>query len=88
MSRGQRVAQEISLIRSALAQQGDRLQKLPRQAVWVIHLSNGKSYRLTYQPIPVSAWALHPPDNDASWLLGTIDRALNNQADSSNGRGA
>jgi len=55
MSRGQRVAQEISLIRSALAQQGDRLQKQPKQAVWVIHLHSGKSYRLTYQPIPVSA---------------------------------
>lgn len=79
MSRGQRVAQEISLIRTALAQQGDRLQKQPKQAVWVIHLHNGKSYRLTYQPAPISAWSLHPPDSDASRLLGVIDRTLNSR---------
>ena len=67
---------DIKLIRAAITEQGDRLQKLPRQAVWVIHRQNGKSYRLTYQPAPLSAWALHPPDSEASQLLGVIDRAL------------
>lgn len=67
---------DINLIRAAITEQGDRLQKLPRQAVWVIHRPNGKSYRLTYQPAPLSGWAIHPPDSDASHLLGVIDRAL------------
>ncbi len=77
MSQGQRIIEQIKLIRSALIQQGDRIQKLPRQAVWLIH-HNGKSYRLTYQPAPIAAWSLHPPDSNASQLLGIIDRALNN----------
>lgn len=86
MSRGQRVLQEINLIRSALGQQGYRLQKQPRQAVWVIHLSDGKSYRLTYQPDPINAWSLHPPDSEASQLLGIIERALNPQSTTSRSR--
>lgn len=76
MSQGQRIAQDIILIRSALLEQGYRLQKQPRQAVWVIHLTDGTTYRLTYQPAPISAWSLHPPDRNASHLLGLIDRAL------------
>ncbi|NEP19808.1 MAG: hypothetical protein F6J97_23465 [Leptolyngbya sp. SIO4C1] len=76
MSRGQKVAAEIELIRAALAEEGDRLQKLPKQATWIIHRHNGKPYRLTYQPAPISAWALHPPDSEASYLLGVIDRVL------------
>ena len=82
MNQGQRVIAEIKLIRSALKQQSDRIQKLPRQAVWVIYHHSGKSYRLTYQPVPISAWSLHPPDNNASRLLGVIDQALNNLATS------
>lgn len=80
MSRGQQVAQEVSLIRAALVEQGYRLQKQPRQAVWVIHLTNDKSYKLTYQPAPFNAWLLHPPDREASHLLGIIDRTLNNRS--------
>ncbi|GAB4375268.1 MAG: hypothetical protein Kow00121_20810 [Elainellaceae cyanobacterium] len=76
MSQGQRIAQEVGLIRSALAEQGYRLQKQPKQAVWVLHLNDSKSYRLTYQPAPINAWSLHPPDREASQLLGLIDRAL------------
>lgn len=86
MSRGQHIVEEIKLIRSALVQQGNRLQKQPKQAVWVVHLGNGKSYRLTYQPAPISAWSLHPPDSEASRLLGMIDRALSHQSIVSNGR--
>lgn len=81
MSRGQQVREEIKLIRAALAQQGDSLRKQPRQAVWMIHRSNGKSYRLTYQPSPLNTWSLHPPDHEASQLLGLIDRALNHKLD-------
>jgi hypothetical protein len=88
VSRGQHIVEEIKLIRSVLVQQGSRLQKQPKQAVWVIHLPNGKSYRLTYQPAPISAWSLHPPDSKASCLLGLIDRALNNQSIVSSGRRA
>ena len=88
MSRGQQVAQEINLIRNALAQQGDRLQKQPKQAVWIIYLHSGKSYRLAYQPAPINAWSLHPPDSDASRLLGVIDRALNSQIGTNFGKQA
>ena len=84
MNQGQRIVAEIKLIRSALVEQDDRIQKLPRQAVWVIHHKNGTAYRLTYQPAPISAWSLHPPDGNASRLLGVIDRALNNQVATSN----
>lgn len=76
MSQGRQILADIKLIRAAITEQGDRLQKLPRQAVWVIHRPSGKSYRLTYQPAPLSGWAIHPPDSDASYLLGVIDRAL------------
>ena len=88
MNQGQRLIAEIKLIRSALKQQGDRIQKLPRQAIWVIYHHNGKSYRLTYQPVPISAWSLHPPDNNASCLLGVIDQALNNHLATSDRRRA
>ena len=77
MSQGHRVMADIKRIRAALGQQGDRLQKLPRQAVWIVHRKSGKSYRLTYLPIPLNAWALHPTDREASELLGKIERALN-----------
>ena len=88
MSQGQQVMADIKLIRAALAEQSlakpmqstYRLQKLPRQAVWIIHSSNGNSYRLTFQLAPLNTWAIHPPDSEASYLLGLIDRALNPQS--------
>jgi hypothetical protein len=70
---------EIALIRAALAQQGDRLQKLPRQAVWLVHRGNGKDYRLTYQPTPINAWTLFPTDREAADLLGLIEETLKPQ---------
>jgi hypothetical protein len=76
VSQGQRVMAEIGMIRAALAQQGDRLQKLPRQAVWLVHRSSGKDYRLTYQPTPINAWALFPTDREAADLLGLIEETL------------
>jgi hypothetical protein len=76
VSQEQRVMAEIGLIRAALAQQGDRLQKLPRQAVWLVHRSNGKDYRLTYQPTPINAWMLFPTDREAADLQGLIEETL------------
>lgn len=83
VSRGQRIAAEINCIRIAMKEQGYRIQKQPKQAVWVIYLNKDRSYRLTYQPAPINAWSLHPPDSEASRLLGIIQRALVNQPSSS-----
>ena len=70
---------DIKRIRVALAKPGQgsyRLQKRPRQAVWLVYGRGGKTYRLTFQPAPINAWTLHPPDREASELLGKIERAL------------
>ncbi len=79
MSQGHRIMADIKQIRAALAEPGQgsyRLQKLPRQAVWLVHGRNSKTYRLTFQPAPINAWTLHPPDREASELLGKIEQAL------------
>ena len=79
MSQGHRIMADIKRIRAVLATPGQgsyRLQKLPRQAVWLVHCRNNKAYRLTFQPAPINAWILHPPDRDASELLGKIEQAL------------
>ena len=79
MSQGHRIMADIKHIRAALATPGQgsyRLQKLPRQAVWLVHGRNSKTYRLTFQPAPINAWTLHPPDREASELLGKIEQAL------------
>jgi hypothetical protein len=83
VSQGQRIVEEIKQIRMALAQGGSRLQKQPKQAAWVIHLSSGKSYRLTYQPAPINAWSLYPIDREASHLLSVIEQALHSQSTTS-----
>jgi hypothetical protein len=88
VSQGQKVIAEIKLIRAALAEEAlakpgqiaYQMQKLPRQAVWVIHQSNDKSYRLTYQPAPLNAWSLYPPDSESFQLLDLIDQALRHQS--------
>lgn len=77
MSQGQKVMAEIKLIRAALTKQGYSLQKLPRQAVWMIRFDQHQAYRLTYQPAPVSTWVVHPFNDKAAHLCGVIDRALN-----------
>ena len=79
MSQGHRIMADIKRIRAALATPGQgsyRLQKLPRQAVWLVHCRNRKTYRLTFQPAPINAWTLHPPDRADSELLGKIEQAL------------
>jgi len=79
VSQGHRIMMDIKRIRAALATPGQgsyRLQKLPRQAVWLVHGRSGKTYRLTFQPAPINAWTLHPPDREAAELLGKIEQAL------------
>ncbi|MBD1916276.1 MULTISPECIES: hypothetical protein [Cyanophyceae] len=83
MSQGYRIMADIKHIQAALATLGQgsyRLQKLPRQAVWLVHGRNSKTYRLTFQPAPINAWTLHPPDREASELLGKIEQALRSSA--------
>ncbi|WP_081594712.1 hypothetical protein [Allocoleopsis franciscana] len=68
-----RVATDIAAIKAALHQRGYRLRKQPKQPVWKIIITlgppltrgeTGGFYTLTYQPAPISAWVLHPQDND------------------------
>ena len=59
-----RVATDIAAIKAALHQRGYRLRKLPKQPVWKVIITPDRFYKLTYQPDPISAWVLHPQDND------------------------
>ena len=79
MSQGEKVMAEIKDIRAALTKQGNRLQKLPRKPVWIIHRPNHTTYRLTYQLQPLGGWAISPIDRESSKILGIIDRTLNHQ---------
>jgi two-component SAPR family response regulator len=59
-----RVAKDIAAIKAALHKRGYRLRKQPKQPVWKVIISPDRFYKLTYQPNPISAWVLHPQDND------------------------
>jgi hypothetical protein len=59
-----RVASDVAAIRAALHQRGYRLRKQPKQPVWKVIITPEHFYTLTYQPAPISAWVLHPQDND------------------------
>jgi len=78
---GQRIAQEIEVIRAALKRRGYRIRKQPKQAAWAVYVTDDKFYLLTFQPAPISAWMLHPQDNDTSGdtLSNLIQRALTKQ---------
>ncbi|NEP09027.1 MAG: hypothetical protein F6J92_02930 [Symploca sp. SIO1A3] len=75
---GRRVAQEIVAIREVLKKSGYRIRKQPKKPSWTVYVTDDKSYRLTYQPAPISDWVLQPQDNDASrhTLFNLIQRAL------------
>jgi hypothetical protein len=60
----QRVAKDIAAIKAALYKRGYRLRKQPKQPVWKVIISPDRFYKLTYQPAPISAWVLHPQNND------------------------
>jgi hypothetical protein len=59
-----RVASEIAAIRAALKKRGYRIHKRPKQAAWKVFNAD-HCYLLTYQPAPISAWVLHPQNDDA-----------------------
>ena len=59
-----RVAKDIAAIKAALHQRGYQLRKQPKQPVWKVIIAPDHFYTLTYQPAPISAWVLHPQDND------------------------
>ena len=59
-----RVATDIAAIRAALHQRGYRIRKQPKQPVWKVIITPDHFYKLTYQPAPISAWVLHPQNND------------------------
>ncbi len=76
-----RVASDVAAIRAALHQRGYRLRKQPKQPVWKVILTPDRFYTLTYQPAPVSAWVLHPQDNDTrrQAIETIIQRAIKKQ---------
>jgi hypothetical protein len=78
---GRRIAEEIAVIRSSLKRRGYRIRKQPKQAAWAVYVTEDKFYLLTFQPAPVSAWVLHPQDNDTSGdtLSNLIQGALTKQ---------
>ena len=55
---------EVAAIRAALLKHGYRMRKQPKQAVWKVFITPDYFYLLTYQPAPISAWVLHPQNND------------------------
>jgi two-component SAPR family response regulator len=59
-----RVASDVAAIKAALHQHGYQLRKQPKQPVWKVIITPEYFYKLTYQPAPISAWVLHPQDND------------------------
>lgn len=79
MSQGEKVMADIQDIRAALTKYGNRLNKVPRKPVWIIHRPDNTSYRLTYQLEPLGGWAISPIDAEASKILNIIDRTLNHQ---------
>lgn len=76
-----RVATDIAAIRAALKKRGYRLRKQPKQAVWKVIVTPDQFYLLTYQPTPISAWVLHPQNNDAErqTIENIIQRAIKKQ---------
>lgn len=86
-----RVVSEIAAIRAALKKRGYRIQKQPKQAAWKVYTllnpslgkgETGESYLLTYQPAPISAWVLHPQNNDSlrQTIENIIQRAITRRA--------
>lgn len=85
-----RVATDIAAIRAALKKRGYTIRKQPKQAAWAISISHslplarGETegcYLLTFQPAPISAWVLHPQNDEPNRqaLLTLIQNALAKQ---------
>jgi hypothetical protein len=76
-----RVASDVAAIRAALHQRGYQLRKQPKQPVWKVIITPDRFYTLTYQPAPISAWVLHPQNNDTRYqtIETIIQHAIKNQ---------
>jgi hypothetical protein len=76
-----RVATDIAAIKAALYKRGYRLRKQPKQPVWKVIITPEHFYKLTYQPAPISAWVLHPQNNDTRYqtIEAIIQSALKKQ---------
>ena len=76
-----RVATDIAAIKAALYKRGYRLRKQPKQPVWKVIITRDRFYTLTYQPAPISAWVLHPQNNDTRYQIieTIIQHAIKNQ---------
>ncbi len=76
-----RVATDIAAIKAALHERGYRLRKQPKQPVWKVIITPDRFYKLTYQPDPISAWVLHPQNNDTRYqtIETIIQSALKKQ---------
>jgi hypothetical protein len=76
-----RVASDVAAIKAALHQRGYQLRKQPKQPVWKVIITPEYFYKLTYQPAPISAWVLHPQDNDTrrNALESIIQSAIKQQ---------
>ncbi|NEO31838.1 MAG: hypothetical protein F6K36_15655 [Symploca sp. SIO3C6] len=61
-----RVIKDIAAIRAALNQHGYRLRKHRRQLLWSILITPERSYQLTYQPAPISAWVIEPQTQETN----------------------
>jgi hypothetical protein len=76
-----RVATDIAAIKAALHKRGYRLRKQPKQPVWKVIITPDRFYKLTCQPDPISAWVLHPQNNDTRYqtIETIIQSALKKQ---------
>lgn len=82
-----RVTSEIAAIRVGLKKHGYRIHKCPKQPAWRIYVTDARGgsprpYLLIYQPAPISAWVLHPHNNDSlrQTLENIIQRAITRRA--------
>ena len=62
-----RIATDIAAIKAALYKRGYRLRKQSKQPVWKVIITRDHFYKLTYQPAPISAWVIHPQNNDTRY---------------------
>lgn len=78
-----RVATDVAAVKAALHKRGYRLRKQPKQPVWQVIITPDHFYTLTYQPDPISAWVLHPQNNDRErhTLETIIQQAIKKHAD-------
>ncbi|NEQ23703.1 MAG: hypothetical protein F6K28_32085, partial [Microcoleus sp. SIO2G3] len=77
-----RVAKDIAALKAALHKRGYRLRKQPKQLIWKVLIAPDHFYKLSYQPAPISAWVLHPQNDDTRYqaIKAIIQHALKKTA--------